>query len=262
MALPRLFTQQGKKTSVDIKVQLDEWFGTRIGERVLAQEKILLDQVLPSLFGYHMLQAGVAIPDHWLDSSKVSHKFRVSPYDHENAKISQVKANLSALPIETDSIDVAVLHHSLDFEADVHQVLRETARAVMPGGTMVVIGFNPWSLWGIWRYLTFRFRRSPWTSRFVSPFRLSDWLNLLDFEVEGSESTLYLPPVVNETFLERFSGVEKFSNVWLRHFGAVYILVAKKRVSCVTPIRPKWRPRRRPFVTVPVAQASHRRNGP
>ncbi|MBL4868525.1 MAG: methyltransferase domain-containing protein [Pseudomonadales bacterium] len=253
MALPRLFKQRDKKTPIDVKIQLDEWFGTRMGERVLNEERVLLDQVLPSLFGYHLLQAGVAVPHEWLNSSTVSHKFRVSPVKQECSEISQVRANLDALPIETDSVDVALLHHSLDFELDVHQILRETARVVMPGGTMVVVGFNPWSLWGVWRFLTLKFRRSPWSSRFVSPFKLSDWLNLLDFEVEGSETTLYFPPFMSESLLQRFSGVEQLANMWLRHFGAVYILVAKKRVSCVTPIRPRWRPKR-PFVTVPVAQ--------
>ncbi|MBV1880495.1 MAG: class I SAM-dependent methyltransferase [Pseudomonadales bacterium] len=259
MALPRLFKQWDKKPPVDVKAQLDEWFSTRVGERVLSEEKVLLDQVLPSLFGYHLLQAGVDIPQHWLDSSRVSHKFRVSPVEEESSELSQVRASLDALAIESDSIDVAILHHSLDFEYDVHQVLREAARVVMPGGTMVVVGFNPWSVWGLWRFLTLRFRRSPWTSRFVSPFKLSDWLNLLDFEVEGSETTLYFPPFFSESLLERFSGVEQLANLWLRHFGAVYILVAKKRVSCLTPIRPRWRPSKRSFVTVPIAQSTQRK---
>lgn len=261
MALPRLFKPQAKIDPTEVKAQLDAWFGSRMGKRVLVGEKALLDQVLPNLFGYHMLQAGVAISDSWLDSSPVSHKFRVSPTDKQLGEISQVRANLDALPIETDSIDVAVLNHSLDYEYDVHQVLRETARTVMPGGTMVVIGFNPWSIWGIWRFISLKFRRSPWSSEFVSPFRLSDWLNLLDFEVEGSETTLYLPPVISESFLEKFRGVEPFAHLWLRHFGAVYILVAKKRVSCITPIRPRWRPNSRPFVTVPVAQATQGKDG-
>lgn len=34
--------------------------------------------------------------------------------------------------------------------------------------------------------------------------------------------------------------VDKFGRRWAKDFGAVYVLVAKKRVSTLTPIKPKW----------------------
>ena len=46
-----------------------------------------------------------------------------------------------------------VLPHVLEFEANPHQVLRESERVLIGEGHVVILGFNPWSLWGLWRLL-------------------------------------------------------------------------------------------------------------
>jgi len=165
------------------------------------------------------------------------------------------------MPFESNSVDAILMHHCLDVDANPHSALREACRVLMPGGSIVLVGFNPWSLWGMWRALTFRagFGRvkAPWGCRFVSPYRLSDWLNLLDFEVEGCETRFYLPAVSgSETgdnpFLAR---VQSFAERHLHHFGATYILVAKKREVCMTPLKTAWQTRAPAFKPVAVAHA-------
>ena len=53
------------------------------------------------------------------------------------------------LPIETNSIDLVLLPHILEFSSNPHQILREVQRVLMPEGHVIVCGFNPRSLWGV-----------------------------------------------------------------------------------------------------------------
>src|SRR5690606_41680254 len=53
------------------------------------------------------------------------------------------------LPFDTQSIDLIVMPHTLEWCADPHQVLREVERVLMPEGRVVLTGFNPYSLWGL-----------------------------------------------------------------------------------------------------------------
>ena len=57
-------------------------------------------------------------------------------------------ARCHELPIATQSIDLVVLPHVLEFADEPHQILREVDRVLMPEGRLVIVGFNPWSLWG------------------------------------------------------------------------------------------------------------------
>ena len=41
--------------------------------------------------------------------------------------------------------------HVLEFEARPHDTVREAQRVLVPEGTLVVSGFSPWSLMGLWR---------------------------------------------------------------------------------------------------------------
>ena len=83
----------------------------------------------------------------------------------------------------------------------------------------------------------------------------------MDFEVEGSESSHFLPPIKNERILSWFRWLQPLSSRLLPRTGAFYVLVAKKRVSLITPIRPRWRPKVRQLVPVPMPQ-TNRTRGP
>jgi len=270
MALPRLFKKPKHAIPETVEHDLRAWFDTELGQQLVEREGLVLDQVLPSMFGYHQMQAGIGIAPNSLDASPIRHKFFIEqatvsdPVSFPDKSASQpaspvpLRADLKNLPIQSDSVDCAILHHSLEYETNINQVLRETARVLMPGGSLVIVGFNPWSIWGLWRRVIFKIGVGPWAARFVSPYKISEWLELLDFEVEGSESAFYLPPVKSERATQWFRWLEPLCSRWLPHSGAFYVFVAKKRVSLVTPLRPKRRPLVRKLVhaLLPRAQTS------
>jgi len=71
--------------------------------------------------------------------------------------------------------------------------------------------------------------------------RIKDWLKLLQFEITQGSLLYYRPPFQNQTALDRTHLMDKMGDRWWPMMGAVYILVAKKRVEGMTPIRPRWK---------------------
>lgn len=253
MALPRLIkfnVKRPRRTLVSVK--LAEWLKSPLGQAILQTEKDIATHILPLRFGYHALYCGLGDPDALFEESPIAHKFIAAEQPLDDVWLPFVYGEPTALPLANDSVDLVVLQHSLDFEQNPHQVLREAARVLIPGGSMVIMGFNPWSVWWLWRLGHFHTQEAPWAARFISPTHLNDWLKLLDLDVEGCETGYYLPPWQGLATADKF---KKFRQVAERFFtkqGAVYVLVAKKNVSCVTPVLPKWRMGRRQLLNRPL----------
>ena len=118
----------------------------------------------------------------------------------------QVVAAPAHQPIAADSVDAVLLPHTLEFAEDARQVLRETERVLIPEGRLVVIGFNAFSMWGAWRLVRRGQGRVPWCGNFLTPFRISDWLSLLGFDVEMQEMMMFRPPW-RRALLQQFSNL-------------------------------------------------------
>jgi SAM-dependent methyltransferase len=116
----------------------------------------------------------------------------------------------------------------LDFSRAPHELLREVERILVPEGHLLILGFNPWSLWGVWR-LARRYRgQPPWNGAFVSQRRLGDWLSLLGFDIVATRRLLHRAPFALPGFAKRGD---------LRLLpGGVYLLHARKRVSRLVPV--------------------------
>jgi len=118
--------------------------------------------------------------------------------------------------------------------------LREVDRVMMPEGRLVIIGFNPWSLWGLRSTLGPSRGEVPWNGHFVSLLRVKDWLALLGFDVSAGRLTAYAPPFVSEGVRRRFAFMEPAGDRWWAVGGAVYMLQAIKRVRGMRLITPAW----------------------
>ena len=156
-----------------------------------------------------------------------------------------MRTDLRDLPIASNSVDLILLPHVLEFDEHPHQILREVERVLMPEGQVILAGFNPFSLWGMRR----RLRGGadyPWRGRFISLIRVKDWLALLGFEILGGQMACYAPPVKQQKWLERWKFMEAAGDRWWPISGGVYFLQAVKRVRGVRLIMPKWSDRLAP----------------
>ena len=213
---------------------LDRWLASVPGRRVLAWEQGQVDELVTDVFGYHALQVGLPQAD-FLRANRIP--LRQKAGDMGN---TDFLCHYTALPIASNSTDLVVLPHVLEFSDEPHQILREVERILIPEGQVVAIGFNPLSLWGIKR----RFDRSgefPWNGSYLSLNRLKDWLKLLGFEVDRGSLGCYLPPIERLQWLQCRPGAAHPAERWWSFSGGVYVLRAIKRTHGMRLITPDWK---------------------
>ena len=231
---------------------------------VLAWEQRHLDLAVADLFGFHALQLGLPeldalranrMPHRWLAveappgqtgpgnegsaASLAAGQIPVSASAPTDGAVT-LHCHFDALPFDASSLDLVVLPHSLELARDPHLTLREVERVLVPEGRVIILGFNPASLWGTRQRLG-RMKRGlglgtdgdlflPRAGDFIGYRRLRDWLRLLSFEVESGRFGCYIPPVTTARWLSRFEWMERAGDRWWPPFGALYYIVAVKRV--------------------------------
>ena len=95
----------------------------------------------------------------------------------------KIRAKSYHLPLQSDSIDMIILPHILEFDAYRFQTMREVERVLKPEGMVVILNFNPWSIWVRYQYLWDKRMADSWRGHFIGRSRIIDWLKLLNFEV-------------------------------------------------------------------------------
>ena len=240
-------------------VELAGWFRTAPGGYVRAWEQARFDALVGDVFGYNALQLGMPDVDA-LRANRMPFKGYVGPCapppDAAGRWQGSVVALAGELPVETQSIDLLVLPHTLECTPDPHGVLREVERVLVPEGRVVISGFNPWSLWGARGRIP---GMEPWLPQDpaaqVSLARLKDWFKLLSLEVDRGRYGCYAPPCRTDKWLARWGFMEKAGDRWWPVCGAVYVVSAVKRVAGMRLIGPAWKqkPRRAARAAAQVA---------
>jgi SAM-dependent methyltransferase len=231
--------------TLTLREKFSNWFASPLGKVVYEEEIVQLEDILPGLFGYHILQYGYSAESNYLTASRISNKTILFLDNAENNNnVTAVHTSAEELPIAVDSIDVVVLPHILEYSKDAHKLLREMERVLIGDGHVVIIGINPLSLWGLWHLFRCWWGEMPWSGQLISIHRLKDWLSLLDFEVEKTKSFFYSPPLRNQTLLKKMFPLERLGRLCWPIFGGLYVVVAKKRTVPLNPIKMQWRAKR------------------
>ncbi len=228
-------------------IGLTQWLQTPAGRYLLAWEQARLDEAVADIFGFHALQLGLPEIDA-LRGNRMPHRWIALDAEATIPASSQglahtaalLRCDFDALPLDSQSLDLVVLPHTLELARDAHLALREVERVLRPEGRAVILGFNPHSLWGLRQGLGHLRRRVaprsasplyvPSKSDFIGHRRLRDWLRLLSFEIDGESLGCYRPPFESEQWLSRFGWLESAGERWWPVFGAVYCVAAVKRV--------------------------------
>lgn len=219
------------------RARFADWLETSQGQYVLGWEQARLDNLLADIFGFNAVQIGFPQVD-FLRANRMPFRF----YCCDHAGVA-VKSDPHQLPFATNSLDLVVLPHVLEFDANPHQILREVDRVLVPEGSAVVTGFNPFSLWGMRRLLAGKRGEAPWQGRYISVPRLRDWFALLGHETRAGAFGCYAPPVQQEKWLQRWHFMEPAGDRWWPIAGGVYVVQAIKRQQGMRLITPKWKDR-------------------
>jgi len=238
-------------------IGLHDWFATPPGRYLLAWERAQLDLAVADIFGYHALQLGLSELDA-LAANRMPHRWLATSASVPGAVIV---TDFSALPFPAASLDLVVLPHSLELASDPHTTLREVERVLVPEGRVVICGLNPVSLWAFRQRRAHLYRRLGFgksflpQEEFIGYWRLRDWLRLLGFEVEQGRFGCYKPALSNEKWLHHFDWMDCAGQRWWPILGAVYFLVAVKRVRGMTLLSPAWKSSRT-LASAPVSVAN------
>lgn len=230
-------------------IALDLWLQSQAGAYVRAWEQACLDELVADMFGFNAVQIGVPLinalaanrmPNKWQAATRTSTADELAL--SAGGKQIAVALDFAELPFASQSLDLVVLPHVLEFAEEPHQVLREVERVLIPEGQVIICGFNPASLWGV-RQGVGKITSSdylPTAGEFISLPRLKDWLKLLNLGVSRSHFGCYAPPFRTAQWLDRFSMMESAGQRWWPYLGAVYIVHAVKRVKGMRLIGPAW----------------------
>lgn len=240
-------------------ITLQDWLGTPLGHYVKSWEQKRLDVLSADIFGFKALQVGLPEVD-GLRANRMSEKWfsdvrGLSGFDTHNSLFT-LSHDIKEFPFESNSLDLVILPHTLEFSQEPYQTLCEAARVLIPEGQLIVSGFNPVSLWGL-RQATAGWvgkRFLPQEAELISLSRIKDWLKLLNLEANRGYCGCYLPPLSSSKARERYAFMDKAGDRWWPSFGGVYLLQAVKRVHGMTLVGPainrtKKKGRKVPVVT-------------
>lgn len=107
-----------------------------------------------------------------------------------------VRADACALPVASESFDLVLCANVLAFVPDPAPAVSEMARALRPGGRLVLADLAPWSLWGLWRRLRALLGDPLWrTATFRSAGALGKLARGAGLEPEAVRGCVRYPPV-------------------------------------------------------------------
>jgi len=217
----------------------ESWFQTPLGRSLLADQRACVERHVRALSGARQLQVAVSHRLPLASGTDFAQRVLTTPNWQSSIPDGVAVCDADELPFPGDSMDLVILHHTADFSPHPHQALREASRVLRGEGMMVLIGFNPFSLWGV-RKLVSRHHEGPWGGRFLMKGRMEDWLRLLDFSVESSGSSFFQVPLQRAALAERRGLMERVCGNRFLPVGAYYCILAKKRVYSRLQRRPAW----------------------
>ncbi len=211
-----------------------EWLESGQGDYLQQREQAWFDWKVADLFGFNAVQIG--LPQlNLLRASRIARRYRL-----DSVAQADVLANPLHLPFASQSLDLLVLPHALEFSVSPHQILREAERVLIAEGNLLLSGFNPYSLWGLYHWYKQRRGKFLWPGDFVTLRRLRDWLTLLGCELEAQRLCCYVPPLAHRRWVPWFECLEMAGeNGWMVG-GGVYFVHAVKRVHGMRLIAPGW----------------------
>ena len=216
---------------------ISEWYQTPLGKILFSELKSCLDPVLTTTFGYYSIQVGCLTQSaSLLEPCRVKYHFNL---DAEGEDIN-VNAHPALLPIATDSVDLVVLMHHLSNTKEPHAILREAFRVLIPEGRLIIIDFNPVSLWGLRHFFQSWLETIPWCGHFYTARRMTDWMKLLGFDKQKHFQVGYMPPIHHAGLIQKLPWLEKGMKKWLPFSSALNVLVYNKNISPMTPVRHRW----------------------
>ena len=220
-----------------------EWLASPLGDALLKLETRLVEEALTGLFGAECLQLGIwGEPRTFVKYARTQNaRCIASPSNAADGEAPSAFGRLHRLPVASDSIDIVILPHTLDFSGRQAEILREVHRVLRSDGHLIVLGFARGGLWGLRRLIPGA-GMPPNAGALIGDGKLSDWLTLLDMRIQQRTPYFFKWPLPRRQ--ASASGIwEERGRRWWPELAACYLVTAQKRLYTMTPLRESWRAR-------------------
>lgn len=222
------------------------WWQTPTGLGLSAATRRALVPWLERLRPRRVLQLGM--PGLWEDTLPVAAPWFVSDPAWSALAAMQVPcvraaADPGALPFAADSFDLVLLPYVLERSDDPGRVLSECYRVLQPEGYLLVLAFNPHSLfslmrrWQLWRHNA----RWPWRQPFLPAGQVRRLLSEQDFEVRAGRFFQYRLPLLPLRWQSHRQWLEFMGDRWWPTGANAYMLLAQRREPGWIPPALLWR---------------------
>ncbi|MDQ8038816.1 MAG: methyltransferase domain-containing protein [Rickettsiella sp.] len=212
-------------------------------DNALKLEENRLTALLPNYSGQHLLQLGGCnllslVKSPILHKTYISHLFPPNLLNY-----SCLQSTYTDLPFASDSINFVLLPHTLEFDKkNAKLILNEAWRILTPNGHLMLLGINPFSLWGLYRLFSFR-SSSACDGYFYSIQTICQWIHYLGGQISHIESFLFRPPFTSNPGRWLFSKLlwlEKLSPWLFPYLGGIYLIIAQKQVKGLNKLGLIW----------------------
>lgn len=204
--------------------QLQHWLlHTPMGREILRKERFFLHNNVSTIFGTNSLQIGLG-EINLLHGNKIPNHYTLN---------IDLKADLRFIPLATNSIDLIVCPHVLEFTNNYHHVLQEFQRILTPQGKLIITAFNRYSWFG---FLKSRINILK-NARLMKLGQLKDQLQTLNFHLEGGKFFGYTPPFKDVKKIHKYRWMNKVGDRWFPTFANSFAIIARKEVITPTLIK-------------------------
>jgi SAM-dependent methyltransferase len=211
------------------------------GRYFLDAEQEQLNAILAVIHGFYLVQLGAVDSYNLQVASTIIHRLYVGCNLNHGAHLARIESNFSQLPFQFESIDTFILPHTLEFVAQPRKLLHEIYNCLIPGGKVVILGFNPFSVLGLNRFLTSA-KRKPWCGKLYSSRYLKSLLRAMGFSLEHEKSFCFVPPCKNVKTIKKLSFLESLRYIF-PFLGSDYVLLAEKKVLPLSSTKFKVSPK-------------------
>src|ERR1044072_3473060 len=123
----------------DLGPDLQSWLRGPLGQRVYTLERKIVAEALAQVFGWQLLQIGLwGDDDGLLAEGRTQRKAVLAWRVSRLGRPAAIRSRTDSLAIASDSVDAVVLPHTLEYEPDPHEILREVGRILSAEGHLTV----------------------------------------------------------------------------------------------------------------------------
>ena len=205
---------------------MQQWYQKPPGSWLLTLECEEANHILHSIKGQYLIQMGGTADLAHSAASHIPYQIRLMSQPDDLSSLT-VQTEYQALPLLSNSIDVVLVVHLLEFIDYPVKLLQEIFRVLKPEGNLLIFGFNPWSFWGVSKFFYFE-NNVPWNGKFWSRTQVKRWLISFNYSVLYNKTFCYRFPYKGNPgrWMQLFNEIA--SQLSLSTVGGVYLIVAKK----------------------------------